>query len=410
MFKDYNKYLSTSLKVYSFVLVIVFILKIVGLDYFGLDSNNNVIRLIDSFVSKYNLELVWYCITLYIYTYIVLSIMCVDNSKKMKIYTLAIMPIPIISQLLKQSINNTLLFVITDTLWLLFVGLGYIKFVSKSKIQKYNIGNYFLYFVINLIFQIISVCIRNVEIVNTNSFFTYFIINFDYLLMSIIAYNVFFLKGGKSLWVEVAYGFSLRKINLKKSLKKLLKNLHNFKKISKVEKISLIIYIFLSLIWNTLSLLIILIVSQLNHTFVECVFILTSFWLSKHSFGRPFHLSSMAQCFIVSNITYYALNRVTTPLGISIFVPILLGVGLSYITSKFVKKTYKPLYKGMPIELFEETILKVTEKDSDKYKICYDFYISKESDISLSFKYNYSVAGIRKIKSRVNDKIKELNK
>lgn len=409
MFKDYNKYLTTSLKVYSFVLVIVFILKIVGLDYFGLDSNNNTIKLIDMFVSKYKLELVWYCITLYIYTYIVLSIMCVDNGKKMKIYTLAIMPIPIISQLLKQSINNTLLFVITDTLWLLLVGLFYIKFISKDKIKKYNLGNYFLYFAINLLFQIISVCIRNVEIINTNSFFTYFIINFDYLLMSIIAYNVFFLKGGKSLWVEVACGFSLKKINLKTLLKRLQKNFHNFKQLPKVEKLSLIIYITLSLIWNTLSLIIILMVSQLNHTFVECIFILTSFWLSKHSFGRPFHLSSMAQCFIISNLTYYGLNRITTPLGISIFVPIMLGVGLSYITSKLVKKTYKPLYKGMPEELFEETILKVTDKDSVDYKICYNFYINKRSDISLSFEYHYSVAGIRKIKAKINNKIKRLN-
>ena len=116
----------------------------------------------------------------------------------------------------------------------------------------------------------------------------------------------------------------------------------------------------------------------------------------------------MAQCFVVSNLTYYCLNRITTPLGISIFVPILLGVGLSYITSKLVKKTYKPLYKGMPKDLFEETILKVTDKDSIKYKICYDSYIERESDVSLSFKYNYSIAGIRKIKDRINAKIKEL--
>ena len=40
MFKDYHKYLSTSLKVYLFVLVAIFIMKIVGLDYFGLDLDN----------------------------------------------------------------------------------------------------------------------------------------------------------------------------------------------------------------------------------------------------------------------------------------------------------------------------------------------------------------------------------
>ena len=90
-------------------------------------------------------------------------------------------------------------------------------------------------------------------------------------------------------------------------------------------------------------------------------------------------------------------------------VPILLGVGLSYVTSKLVKKTYKPLYRGMPEELFEETILKVVDKDSLKYKICYDFYIKKKSIISLSIKYNYTESGIRKIKDRVNDNIKRLN-
>ena len=147
---------------------------------------------------------------------------------------------------------------------------------------------------------------------------------------------------------------------------------------------------------------------MLNDTFIECIFIITSFWLSKRAFGKAFHLKSMIQCFIVSNITYYILNRITTPLGISILIPIMLGVGLSYVTSKLVKKTYKPLYRGMTKEMFEETILQIVDKDSLKYKICYDFYINKKSDLSLSMKYNYSVVGIRKIKSRINDKIKEL--
>lgn len=408
MFKDYDKYLSASLKVYLFVLIIVFIMKLVGLDYFGLDTNNNVIKAIDLFATKYNLQLFWYCITLYIYTYIVLSITCVDNSKKMKIFTLFLMPIPIISQLLKQVVNNAMIFIITDTIWLFVAGIIYLKFILKKKVEKYNVANYFLYFVMNLIFQIISVCIRNVEITNENSFFTYFIINFDYLLMSIIAYTLFFMKGGKSLWVEVAYGFSLKKINLKKSLTKLQEELHNFKKQDKVYKLTFIIYFTLSVIWNTLSLILILLVAKLNDTFIECIFILNSFWLSKKIFGKAFHLSSMTQCFIVSNLTYYTLNRITTPLGISILIPIMLGVGLSYFTSKLVKKTYKPLYRGMPKELFEETILKVVDKESDKYKICYDYFINKKNALYLAGKYNYSEAGIRKIKDRVNNKIKEL--
>ena len=48
MFKDYDKYLSTSLKVYLFVLIIIFIMKIVGLDYFGLDYQSKLILYVDN--------------------------------------------------------------------------------------------------------------------------------------------------------------------------------------------------------------------------------------------------------------------------------------------------------------------------------------------------------------------------
>jgi hypothetical protein len=245
-----------------------------------------------------------------------------------------------------------------------------------------------------------------------DSFVYQFIMQLDFVILLIISHKVYFSKGGINLCGVEVYSSSLKKINLKKSLQKLQKNLQNsreaFKKQSKQEKLTIIIFTILSLIWNTLSVLVVLVVAKINHTLIECIFILTSFWLSKKSFGKPFHFNSMAICFIVSNLTYYFLNRVTTPLGISIIIPILLGVGLSYVTSKFVKKTYKPLYRGMPKDLFEETILQVTEKDSDKYKICYEFYIDKKSDLSLSYKYNYSVSGIRKIKDRINEKIKRL--
>jgi len=86
----------------------------------------------------------------------------------------------------------------------------------------------------------------------------------------------------------------------------------------------------------------------------------------------------------------------------------MLGVGLSYVTSKFVKDI-KPLFKGMSEEDFNNTILRVVEKDSDKYKICYDFFINKENAVSLGYKYHYTEHGIRKIIYRINEKIKALN-
>ena len=405
MFKDYDKYLSTSLKVYLFVLVIIFILKLVGLDYFALDINNAKLIEISNFCIKWKLDIIYSYINCFIYYFVILTISTGENSKKIRKYILLTFPFIIILQYLKIYINNTLFNIFYDFIYLL------IFIIIYKKTNKKIIGRYFKIAFISVLFQIISIIIRqaprNTEEYN---FLISFICNLDYTLLNLIAYKLYFMKGGSQCYqvVEVSLS-SLKKLNLKNLLTKLRKNYHNFKKQDRVTKLTYIIYFIFSLIWNTLSVIVILLVAKLNDTFIECIFILTSFWLSKKSFGKAFHLSSMSKCFIVSNLSYYILNRITTPLGISIIVPILLGVGLSYVTSKLVKKTYKTLYRGMPEELFEETILKVVDKNSLKYKICYDFYIKNKSIISLAIKYNYTESGIRKIKDRVNEKIKRLN-
>lgn len=402
MFKDYSKYLSASLKVYLFVLVIIVILKLLGLDYFGIDANNQVIcRLNEILLNNKWLPIIKALTILSIQFYFYLCIVC--ERRKLYIWALIGGILNVVMQIiLMQCLKMNSLYSILSISIMIIIPM----IVSKKIMFKRQIK----YVLLITLYQVISLLIRNVSIhYEYGNYVVDTIMNLDQLLMLAIYYTIFFMKKEELKCQEQIVGLSLlKKINLKTLLKKSQRNLRSFKQKPKVEKIALILYIFFSMIWNILSLLIILIVAQINNTFIECIFILTSFWLSKRAFGKAFHLSSMAQCFIVSNLTYYALNRVTTPLGISIFVPILLGVGLSYVTSKLVKKTYKPLYKGMPEELFEETILKVTDKNSIKYKVCYDFYIGKESDVSLSFKYNYSVAGIRKIKDRINDKIKEL--
>lgn len=408
MFKDYHKYLSASLKVYLFVFLIIFILKLVGINYFGIDTNNKIVCLINDFCLKYHLTDLWYVIDMWIYVYLILSITCRCNNKKMKLYATFCLPIVMLVNYIETKYSIMIINCIIDFTYLFVLALIFnIKFKNMKKIDL--LKSYVKIILLNLAFQIISVITRvGYFKKNHYNFVINMILDLDYILLLIIYYKVYFEGGEKVCLATEVSSSSQKKINLKTLLKRLQKNLHNFKKLEKVEKLSLIIYVIFSLIWNTLSVLIILFVAHLNDTFIECLFILTSFWLTKRTFGKAFHLSSMSKCFIVSNLTYYGLNRITTPLGISILIPIMLGVGLSYVTSKLVKKTYKPLYKGMPEDLFEETILKVTDKDSVKYKVCYDFYILRESDVSLSFKYNYTIAGIRKIKDRINDKIKEL--
>lgn len=404
MFKDYQKYLSTSLKVYLFVLIIIFIMKLVGFNYFGIDLNNPTINIINDFCVKFKLHILYSYIICFITTYIMFSLSMKDNSKKAKKFMLLMFPITILVKYSGYILNNTIYFIF-QCVYLIILG-----FIYKKEVKKEIIFNNLKVILLLSIFQLISMITRNQKIsVIGYNFVTSLLMDIDYIIMIIIYHKLYFEKGGILCYQMVEVGYSLlKKMNLKRLLKKLHQNWLNFKKQPKQIKLEISIFITLSLIWNILSVVLILFVAKLNHTFIECIFILTSFWLSKKAFGKAFHLSSMMQCFVVSNLTYYVLNRITTPLGISIIIPILLGVGLSYVTSKLVKKIYKPLYRGMSEELFNETILKVVDKDSEKYKICYDYYIKKERALALSFKYKYSEAGIRKIKDRVNEKIKEL--
>ena len=109
--KDIEKLMSRTLITYFIILIGIFILKICGLDYFGLDDGNKILLAIDSFANKYHLEFLWYTITLTLYTYIILSISCVDNSKKMKIYTICTMPFNFGIQILKTKYDIPLFFV-----------------------------------------------------------------------------------------------------------------------------------------------------------------------------------------------------------------------------------------------------------------------------------------------------------
>ena len=404
--KDIEKLMSRTLITYFIVLIGIFILKICGLDYFGLDDGNKMLLAIDSFVNKYHLEFLWYTITLTLYTYIVLSISCVDNSKKMKIYTLIVMPLNMISQILKYYFNFKLLFIFTDLLWLFMLEVIYIKFIKKEHIKKHNIINYGLYCIVNIIFQGMSVAIRSIGCsIDYTNFISQVIYNFDYIILSIIAYKLFFLKGGTCLW-EV--GSFLHLHALLKSLPTKLQNIYaNNKKKSKVEKVSDFIYFPLFLLWNVFTVVVILFVAKLNDTFIECLIILSSFWINKTIFGKPFHMKSALSCFIVSNVSYYCLNRITFPCGLSILISIILGLLLAYITSLFVKKKEKQLYRGMTKELYDEYVLEFIDKNSDEYLIGKYYYVDKESEQWIANKLNYSVPSIQKKKYILRDTVKE---
>ncbi len=405
--KDIEKLMSRTLITYFIILIGIFILKICGLDYFGLDDGNKILMVIDSFINKYHLELLWYTITLTLYTYIILSISCVDNSKKMKLYTICTIPFNFSIQILKTKYNIPLFFVFSDLLWLFMLEVIYIKCIKKCSLEKHHISNYFLYCIINIIFQFISVFVRNVTITNTTSFLSGVLLNFDYILLSLIAYELFFRIGGKSIWDLVVGSFSHLHASLK-SLPIKLQNIYaNNKKKSKVEKVSDIIYFPLFLLWNIFTVVVILFIAKLNDTFIECLIILSSFWINKTIFGKPFHMKNALSCFIVSNVSYYCLNRITFSHTLSILISIILGLLLSYITSLFVKKKNKKLYRGMTKELYDQYVSEIVDTNSHEYLIGKYFYVDNKSEQWIANKLHYSVPSIQKKKYILRDTVRE---
>lgn len=405
MKKDLDKILSSTLKTYFIILIGIVVVKLFGFDYFGLDTSNEIIIMIDNFIKTFHLELVWYAITLYIYQYVIFSITCVDNSKAMKLYTLYTLPIAITIQLLKTQINAPYLFAIIDLLWLFMFSILYIKMVKRNKIEKYNVSNYWIYCVVNMIFQLLSMFIRNIDMsVDYNNFIMSFVGNIDYIILSIMFYTYFYLKGGKSLWDGVVSSFSHLRTLLKTLPTKLQKFYLNNKAKSRFDKISDCIYIPLFLLWNVFTLLVILFIATLNHTFVECIIIATSFWINKKTFGEPFHMKTALSCFIISNLTYYCLNRITVPNGISLIVSISLGIALCYITSKFVKS--KKLYRGMSIEEYDKFVLPLYSINSTYYEIGKLFYVDRYSEQWIANKLSYSIPSIQKKKYELKNKVK----
>lgn len=410
MKKDLDKLLSRTLFTYFSILFIIVILKLFGMNYFGIDVNNKIINNINNFILRWKLENVWYTITLFINTYIIFAMTCNDNSKRMKIFTLITIPMNMIIQIIKTKYNIPLIFMFTDILYLIILAICYIKFIEKEKIHKYNIRNYFVFSIITIIFQFASVLTRNIEITNENNFIIYSILDIDYIVLNIFAYKLYFMKGGKDLWVEVLGSFSDLLISLRKLPQKLQQSYQIAKPKTKQDELANKIYIILFWLYNIFSVFVILFIGSLNNTFIECIFILSSFWINKGVFGKPFHLKKASTCFIVSSLSYYILNRLTWNIGISFLIPVILGISLSYITSKFMAmKENLYLHKGMPEESFYKLITKVTS-NQEHIKICKMYYVDKESNVKIAMRFNYSEINIKKIKQNINNKIKELYK
>ena len=403
MNKDISLILRRTVLTYTYVLFTVFILKLCGLDYFGIDTSNPFILWLDDAFSVWIVRNIINLTLLIIYQHIMLSLIL-----KEKCYKLTLFSIPL-TFIFHARIKRMLLpygfAIYGDALYLFIL---YFCYTRINKTKKIDWKRFICVVLLNILFQAISTLTRyrySIDYVVSPSM--NFILNIDYLLLMVMAYKLYFMKGDVKLCgiFQVAVGSFLQKLaSLKQQLRSLLTN---FSKTNKKERFEFIFYLTLSLLWNLFTVFCIIIVAKLNHTVIECLFILTSFWLNKRTFGKPFHLRNAFHCFILSNVTYYCLNRITVPIGISMLISIALGILLAWFTSKLVKDNKKPLYRGMSEEELKKKLDRIGAEPKD-YEICNYYYVKGYSEVKVAALTYYSVENIKKRKRNINDKLKEL--
>lgn len=409
MNKNFSKVCIRTILTYFVIISVIVLLKITDIDYFGIKYDNNMINKFAEFVVSHKLENIWYSITLYIYTYMILSVSCKDNSKQMKIYALIVTLVGIPFKFFTNTIQNNYLRYLFEFAFLLIPPIIYNK---SFKILKQIV----LFLIINTIFQVITGFCKNVDVKDFNEFITNVMFDIDYIIILILFYYYYFeRKEVKDLWEMVAgylldllRGFTQLPVLFLESLKHLIyglkKQLNTIKKVlksktrEKIDNIAFLsVYYLLTLFWNVFTIILIIFIARINNVAITMLFVMFAFLFNKGKFGKALHLKSAFWCFVISNISYYFISRLTLPIGTSYLVPILIGVCMSYYTALLVKYMTKEIYKGIT----ESELREICElKHLDKYKTEFlvDFYCNKMNYVQLHFKYKYSPDRLRHMK------------
>ena len=395
--------LKSILKVSSMLIVVSVFFKLLGFNVFGLDLKNEILISVCDFLEKTKLNFGINVILLILEIYIILRLSCTSKNKRIY-YILA---------LLGGLINF-------GVQYLIFEKIGYtfypvfcvVLFVILATIieKKINIKKPLIIAGIIVLYQAMTLFLRNITIDDKYEILYDFLLIFDEIVLLLSTYYIFLKRNCELKWnyfldfpvwelVKQASAINSKSpSDILKEKKKL------WVEAPKEEKAYFIIYLMLIFMSELVNLTIIFFVAFLNHSIIECMFIFTSFMITKKVFGKPFHFDSAVKCWIVSNLTYYLLNKISLPITLSFVVPITLGVLLSYVMSRFVKEKSKQLYRG----IYEQELLEICDNKNltgHEINILKDFYCDRMSLVKMGFKYNYTEPAIRKQKKKALEKI-----
>lgn len=414
----------------TFVMLCISVgLRLLGFNFFEEDMSNKLLIAISNFIDKYNLIIIINFLLLFGQAFIIFRLSC--KNKNMKIYYVTSILVPLITLFFQHfiitgffsdsPIGSTLYFVFSFLILIITPVIIDIKVKNEKKINKpfivksliliwNRIKRPVLIFVIIFLYQLIVLFVRNITFVDKYTTIYNFLLNFDYILLLIATYYVF-IKKENNLNVKTKLDFSLVELlNQRPSMAELkimileFKNkFMEFKEKDKIDKLVFILYVIFFIIEETLTLGLIIFIANLNNYVIECLFILTAFLISKKVFGA-FHFKSFILCFFVSNTSFFILSKLTLNVTITFVVPIVFGMLLAYISSRFIKNTNTKPYRGMPEEDLEK-ICKNKKLNKIEKGILTDYYCNRDNLDKIAFKYSYSDRNIQRIKLKALQKI-----
>lgn len=200
-----------SLRTCIIMLVVCIVFKTVGVGWFDLNTSIPILQKLDKIISdNLILSFLYSLIFLSIDNFFILGVATKTKPTDMVIWSLKFIPLNILLIFSKYYINNPLI----D-----FVLLLLMSYIIDNK----SIKRIICYNLLNIVYQLISIFIKNVGMIELAGIVTTTLLMIDYYIMLAITY-LFQLLGGKDLWYSQVISSSLVTKLWKKRSKNYLEN------------------------------------------------------------------------------------------------------------------------------------------------------------------------------------------
>nr|DAS58819.1 MAG TPA: hypothetical protein [Caudoviricetes sp.] len=200
-----------SLRTCIIMLVVCIVFKLFGVEWFDLNTSIPILQELDEIImNNYILSFLYSLIFLSINNFFILGVATKTKPTDMVIWSLKFIPLNILLIFSKYYINNP---------FIDFVLLLLMSYIIDNK----SIKRIICYNLLNIVYQFISIFIRNVGMIELTGVVTTTLLMIDYYIMLVITY-LFQLLGGIDLWYSQVISSSLVTKLWKKRSKNYLKN------------------------------------------------------------------------------------------------------------------------------------------------------------------------------------------